>query len=136
MFLNFKSALSTLKNQSLETLESSTKVYHYAKENHHEKSRIHLRIDADGTGTLIVNANRVPHLKPTAALMAHLILEGRNEQEIVLRIRQGYRVGANQASQDLTLFNHQLQDLLRPDAVCPIHELHLETVIPFRARPS
>ena len=42
-----------------------------------EKSRIHLRIDPDGTGTLIVNANRVMHLNPTAAFMAWLILEGK-----------------------------------------------------------
>jgi radical SAM protein with 4Fe4S-binding SPASM domain len=136
MFLSFKSALSAMKSQSLETLDSVSKIHHYVRENHHEKSRIHLRIDPDGTGTLIVNANRVMHLNPTAALMAHLILEGRNEQEIVLRIRQGYRVGANQASQDLALFNHQLEDLLHPDGVCPIHELDLETVMPFSARPS
>jgi radical SAM protein with 4Fe4S-binding SPASM domain len=136
VFLNFKSALSAMKCQSLETLDSVSKIYHYVRENHHEKSRIHLRIDPDGTGTLIVNANRVLHLNPTAALMAHLILEGRNEQEIVLRLRQKYRVGTNQASQDLARFNQQLEDLLHPDGVCPIHELDLETVMPFSARPS
>ena len=63
-----------MKSQSLETLDSVSKIHHYVRENHHEKSRIHLRIDPDGTGTLIVNANRVLHLNPTAALMAQLIL--------------------------------------------------------------
>jgi radical SAM protein with 4Fe4S-binding SPASM domain len=106
------------------------------RETESEKSRIHLRIDPDGTGTLIVNANRVMHLNPTAALMAHMILEGRNEQEIVLRIRHRYQVGASRASQDLADFNLQLEDLVRPDGVCPIHELDLETVMPFSARPS
>jgi radical SAM protein with 4Fe4S-binding SPASM domain len=143
MFLNFKSASSGLqhllkKNQSLETLDSRSRLYHYVRENEGfgEKSRIHLRIDPDGTGTLIINASRVMHLNPTAALMAHLILEGRNEQEIVLRIKHTYRVSTDQASRDLANFHLQLSELLRPDGVCPIHELDLETVMPFSARPS
>jgi radical SAM protein with 4Fe4S-binding SPASM domain len=137
MFLNFKSVLSAMKSQSLETLDSgSSKIYHYVRKNEQEESRIHLRIDPDGTGTLIVNANRVMHLNPTAALMAHLILEGRNEQEIVLRIRQRYQVTARQASLDLAQFDLQLENLVRPDGVCPIHELDLETIMPFSARPS
>ena len=137
MFLNFKSVLNSMKSQRLETLDSgSSKIYHFVRENEHEKSRIHLRIDPDGTGTLIVNANRVMHLNPTAALMAHLILEGRNEQEIALKIRHRYQVSASRASQDLADFNLQLDNLVRPDGVCPIHELDLETVMPFSARPS
>jgi len=136
MFLSFKSVLSTTKSQRLDTLDSGAKLYHYTRETTHENSRIHLRIDPDGTGTLIVNANRVMHLNPTAALMAHLILEGNNEQEIILRVRQRYQVSASRASQDLAEFHLQLEDLLRPDGVCPIHELGLETVMPFSARPS
>jgi radical SAM protein with 4Fe4S-binding SPASM domain len=141
MFLNFKSTSSELqrllkKNQSLETLDSDSRLYHYLKEDEHEKSRIHLRIDPDGMGTLIVNASRVMHLNPTAALMAHLLLEGRTEQEIILRIREQYRVSVNQAHQDLVNFKDQLDHLIRPDGLCPIHELDLESVMPFSARPS
>ena len=53
----------------------SSGLYHYTRETEHEKSRIHLRVDADGHGTLIVNANSVMHLNPTATFMAWLILE-------------------------------------------------------------
>jgi hypothetical protein len=45
----------------------SSGLYHYTRETADEKSRIHLRIDPDGTGTLIVNASSVMHLNPTAA---------------------------------------------------------------------
>src|SRR5690349_8619299 len=131
MFLSFKSVLSAMKSQRLETLDSGAKLYHYTRENTNEKSRIHLRVDPDGTGTLIVNANRVMHLNPTAALMAHLILEGKHGQEILLRVRQRYQVSASRASQDLADFQLQLDNLLRPDGACPIHELDLETVMPF-----
>jgi radical SAM protein with 4Fe4S-binding SPASM domain len=125
-----------MKNQSLETLDSAAKLYHFVKENEHEKARIHLRIDPDGTGTLIVNANRVMHLNPTAALMAHLLLEEKSEQEILTSITRHYRVKPAQARGDLAAFRIQFSELLRPDGVCPIHELDLETVMPFSARPS
>jgi hypothetical protein len=38
-----------------------------------ERTRLHLRIEADGRGTLVVNANRIVHLNPTAASMAWLV---------------------------------------------------------------
>ena len=136
MLLNLKTILSQMNAPSRQTLDSACKIYHFVKENEHEKSRIHLRIDPDGTGTLIVNANRVMHLNPTAALMAHLLLEETSEQEIIQTIRYRYRVSAKQASQDLTTFSLQLDHLIRPDGVCPIHELDLETVMPFSSRPS
>ncbi len=114
----------------------SSALYHYTRETDSEKARIHLRVDPDGTGTLIINANRVMHLNPTAALMAYLILEGKKEQEIIQTIKKQYRVSANQASKDLSAFNLQLDSLIRPDGACPIHELDLESVMPFSARPS
>ncbi|MBG0770777.1 MAG: hypothetical protein H0S82_03665, partial [Anaerolineaceae bacterium] len=42
-----------------------TGLYHYRREGDDEKTRIHLRIDPDGRGLLIVNANRVVHLNPS-----------------------------------------------------------------------
>ena len=71
---NRKSKIKNLKSPSL---------YHYLRENETEKSRIHLRLDEDGHGTLVVNANRVMHLNPTAALMAWLELEGKTKEESV-----------------------------------------------------
>ena len=111
-------------------------VYHYRRDNPEEKSRIHLRLDPDGHGTLIVNANRILHLNPTAALMAYFILEETSEQETVRLIRQKYHVGATQARADLGTIRGQLEELIRPDGACPIHELGLETIMPFSARPT
>ncbi len=134
MSLNFRE-IFRVRHQ--ETSRSHTPgLYHYIRENEDEKSRIHLRIDPDGTGTLIVNANRVMHLNPTATLMAYLILEGKKEQEIIQSLRNQYRVTANQASKDFSTFNLQLDNLLRPDGACPIHEFDLESIMPFSARPS
>lgn len=114
----------------------SPHLYHYIRENGSEKSRIHLRVDEDGHGTLVVNANRVMHLNPTAALMAYLLLEKMNEKDAVKAIQRKYRVSADQARGDLADFNLQLAELLRPDGACPVHELELDTLMPFSARPS
>jgi radical SAM protein with 4Fe4S-binding SPASM domain len=111
-------------------------LFHYLRETTDEKSRIHLRVDPDGIGTLIVNANSVMHLNPTATLMAYLILEGKKEQEIIQTIRKQYQVSVHQASNDLSTFNMQLDNLIRPDGACPIHDLGLEMNMPFSARPT
>jgi radical SAM protein with 4Fe4S-binding SPASM domain len=111
-------------------------LYHYTRQHEHEKSRIHLRLDADGHGTLIVNANRVVHLNPTAALMAYLVLEEVEERRAVRAIRDRYKVNATRARQDLAALRFQLSELVRPDGACPVHELGLETTMPFSARPS
>jgi radical SAM protein with 4Fe4S-binding SPASM domain len=111
-------------------------VYHFRRENLDEKSRIHLRLDPDGHGTLIVNANRILHLNPTAALMAYFALEETSEQDAVRLIRQKYHVDAAQARTDLGTVRGQIEELVRPDGACPIHELGLETVMPFSSRPT
>jgi radical SAM protein with 4Fe4S-binding SPASM domain len=111
-------------------------LYHYRLEGEDEKSRVHLRLDPDGHGTLIVNANRIIHLNPTAALMAHLVLEKTPEQDAVQTVRRQYRVSASQARADLQAIRTQLAELTRPDGACPIHDLELETIAPFSARPT
>ncbi|HEY5271231.1 MAG TPA: radical SAM protein [Anaerolineales bacterium] len=123
-------------NNSVPFGDPQSGLYHYRRENLDEKSRIHLRLDPDGYGTLIVNANRILHLNPTAALMAYFALEEISEQDAVRLIRQKYHVDAAHARADLGTVRGQIEELVRPDGACPIHELGLETVMPFSARPT
>ena len=111
-------------------------VHHYLRQEGSEHSRIHLRLDADGHGTLIVNASRILHLNPTAALMAFLFLEGTTSNQAISRLQKQFRVSARQARQDYQAIQSQLLELVRPDGACPIHELGLESLAPFSARPS
>jgi len=129
----------TLKNvfQPSSVIRSpSSGLYHYLREDQEEKSRIHLRINPDGHGTLIVNASSVMHLNPTAALMAYLILEEADENQAIKTIQKQYRVDARQARSDLSSFRVQLEELIRPDGACPVHELDLDSLMPFSARPT
>ncbi len=130
------SLLSELFNRKSSIENPKSGLYHYVHENELEKSRIHLRIDPDGTGTLIVNASSVMHLNPTAAFMAWLILEKVDEEQAVKTIHQNYRVNKSQARKDISEFRIQISELLRPDGACPIHELDLEMNMPFSARPT
>ncbi len=123
-------------NHKSKILNPQSGVHHYRRVAGDEQSRLHLRLDPDGHGTLIVNANRILHLNPTAALMAYLVLEGVARDEAVRAIQRDYRVSAAQAGQDFASLTAQLEELVRPDGACPIHDLGLETVMPFSARPT
>jgi radical SAM protein with 4Fe4S-binding SPASM domain len=111
-------------------------VHHYLREDQHGKVRIHLRLDSDGHGTLMVNASRIYHFNPTAALMSYNYLEGCSAQDAVKSLQRQYRVPINQARQDYDTFILDLEKILHPDGSCPVCELDLETVAPFSNHPS
>ncbi len=113
-------------NQKSKIKNPQSGVYHYRREEAEEKSRLHLRLDPDGHGTLIVNANRILHFNPTAALMAYFVLEETPEKEAVRLIRSKYHVGRQQAQADFGDLRDQLDELARPDGACPIHDLGLK----------
>ena len=111
-------------------------LHHYVRETDAERSRIHLRIDADGHGTLIVNANSVMHLNPTATYMAWLALEQKTKDESVNALCSRYAVSRRQADSDIASFLLNFEELIRPDGACPVHDLELDSLMPFSARPS
>jgi radical SAM protein with 4Fe4S-binding SPASM domain len=95
-----------------------------------------LRLDPDGSGILMVNASRIVHLNPTAALMTYLCLEKSPEPQAIRTIQKAYSVSKAQARLDYREIQQQLNELVRPDGACPVHDLHLEITAPFSARPS
>jgi radical SAM protein with 4Fe4S-binding SPASM domain len=130
------SFLDNLLVRNKQNQASNIGLHHYRVEGQDEKSRVHLRVDPDGHGTLIVNANRIMHLNPTAALLAYLVLEKTPQQDAVRIVRKQYRVSSSQARADLQSIQFQLSELTRPDGACPVHDLELETIAPFSARPT
>ena len=94
--------------------------------------RVHLRVEPDGRGLLVLNASQVLHLNQTATEYARLILERVPEAEAVRTIRRRYRVDVAAAQADYRRVQEQLETLIASDgAVCPIHGLDLERVDPF-----
>jgi radical SAM protein with 4Fe4S-binding SPASM domain len=126
--------VSNLK--SLVRGQPGVRIQHYLKEENGCKARLHLRLDPDGHGTLIVNANRVVHFNPTAALMAHLVLEETPEPEAIRKITKTYRVHQIQAQTDYDAFLADFEQLIQPDS-CPVCAMDdLEISAPFSSRPT
>ena len=130
-----KSFLDRLK-PAARPVSVETGVYHFAREQDGEKSRIHLRVDADGSGLLIVNASRVFHLNPTAIFMASLVLKNIPINQAAGLITRRYKVSTEQALRDYHQMDEQVHQLIAPNGACPICELELDTITPFSVRPS
>lgn len=101
-----------------------------------QQYRLHLRVEEDGRGLLIVNAATVLHLNQTAAEYAHLLIEGVGEEEAGRVIAQRYRVNRARAREDyIQLRDHILMLATTPD-LCPVTFLGLERAEPFSAKTS
>jgi len=130
------SMISRLKNTFNKNVLPETGLFHYLKDENGQKSRLHLRIDPDRSGLLIINANRVIHLNPSAALMAYLHLEGKSPEQAGKTIRKEFNVSLTEAQQDFQSFGLQIEELLEPNGACPVCDLNIETTAPFSAKPS
>ena len=134
--MEIKTTFSTLFKKSPVAETPATGVYHFLRETQFEKNRVHLRLDPDGVGTLIVNANRIFHLNPTAALMAYFSLNHESEEAAVRNIEKKYAMFVFRGQKRLSAhFQSDLEQLISPET-CPICDLELETTAPFSATPT
>jgi len=136
--MNNNSALKKIKSKIQFRKSSLTDqgIYHFDYNENGERSRVHLRIDPDGSGLLLVNASRVMHLNPTAAKMAYQILS-KVPQEIALKsLSRQYSVSSEQLLNDYTQVTKQISELIKPDGACPIHDLNLDVIPPFSTQPA
>jgi radical SAM protein with 4Fe4S-binding SPASM domain len=108
---------------------------HYQRQSQNERSRIHLRIDPDESGILVVNATRILHLNLTAVWMAHLFLEQTPDQDAIKVLCDRFDITYAKAEKDYLEFCSQVAELILADGTCPVHELNIETTAPFK-QPS
>ena len=111
-------------------------LYAYAQETEAGSAQIHLRIDQDGTGLLLINANQALHLNPTAARMTWLVLEDVPVPVALREIRKTFKVSGEQAQRDFDSIQAQVSALIQPNGACPIHDLAIDILPPFAAKPS
>jgi radical SAM protein with 4Fe4S-binding SPASM domain len=108
----------------------------YRITNGNERTQVHLRVEPDGRGLLLVNANRAFHLNPSATSMAWLHLEGVDPGEALHAITRNFRVDPGTAAEDYRNLCAQLQEMVQPGGACPIHDLEFEVLAPFSEMPS
>jgi hypothetical protein len=86
--------------------------------------RLHLRLEADGNGILIVNATTVLHLNQTAAEYAYHLVNNTPQEIAAKQLSRRYRVSTKQATQDFQEFNDRIQTLINTPDLDP--EIYLD----------
>ena len=92
--------------------------------------RIHLRLQPDGSGILIVNAATVLHLNPTAAEYAYHFIKGSEPEAAAKEVARRYRVDRTTALQDFRNFAERVQTLVTTPDLDPVSYLDFERVDP------
>lgn len=93
--------------------------------------RLHLRLESNGEGVLIVNASTVLHLNQTAAEMAYHLVKQTPTEEAIKQIAGRYRVSFQQASEDFTAFKQRLETLISTPDLDPVSYLGFERHEPY-----
>lgn len=94
--------------------------------------RLHLRLEPDGEGLLIINARTVLHLNQTAAEFAYHLVKGSTEDQTVKEITSRYHsVSKDQARQDYLGLTDRIQTLIHTPDLDPETYLDLERVTPY-----
>jgi radical SAM protein with 4Fe4S-binding SPASM domain len=129
--------ISTLKIKLKPPLfRISPGLYAYTRKDNHGQCRIHLRVVETGEGTLLINANRVLHLNPTATVMAYLALEKTPQEQAIQALVESYTVTKESAINDYAHFSDQFEKITSPDGTCFICDLDLEITPPFYSKPT
>lgn len=92
---------------------------------------LQLRVEPDGQGLLIINANTVLYLNETATAHAFYFMQGMTTDEAVAKIRSIYRVNRKTARTDYERLIYTISTLAQTEEICPISFLDLEKVEPF-----
>ena len=107
-------------------------VYQYqAPQEDPRNFRLHLRIEKNGEGVMIINAATVLHLNQTAAEYAYYLVQGIPEPEAANKVASRYRVSYEQALQDYSDFMEQIDTLVTIPNLDPIAYLGFERTRPY-----
>lgn len=93
--------------------------------------RLHLRVEKNGEGVLIVNAATVLHLNQTATEYAYYLIQGLREEETAHTVASRYRVSYEQALQDYSDFMEQIDTLVTVPDLDPIAYLGFDRTRPY-----
>ena len=81
-----------LPNNKIPKKPPKSGIYHYQIKTEEFNSRIHLRVEEDGSGFMLLNANNIYFMNPTAMFMAYLKMEGASPAQIYQRFKHLYNV--------------------------------------------
>lgn len=107
-------------------------IYHYQAPEHDPLNyRLHLRLEEDGTGLLIINAATVLHLNQTAAEYAYHIVQQTPFEEAVDSIQTRYNVSRPDILDDFSNLKEQIQTIIELPDLDPVTYMDLERHTPY-----
>ncbi len=96
-----------------------------------EQYRLHLRIENDGSGILIVNAATVLHLNQTAVEFAYHLIKENEMDQVVNTIASRYKIDKDQIRLDYGRFLNKIQTIIQTPDLDPVTYLDIERQEPY-----
>lgn len=98
--------------------------------------RLHLRVEKEGTGLLVINASTVLHLNHTAVEYAYHFIEHSETEAVVNAVAKRYRIDREHIRQDYELFMDRIQSLIETPDLDPVTYLDIERTEPYNTEIS
>jgi hypothetical protein len=108
----------------------------YAPQDDPRNYRMHLRIDQDGSGILIVNASTVLHLNETAAEFAYYLVKNVPAEKVAMRMAERYRVEPERAFNDYRNLGERVLTLVEMPDLDPVTFLDFSRTTPYSGKLS
>ena len=93
--------------------------------------RLHLRIEADGSGILILNGSTVLHLNQTATEYAYHLVKGNPAEHVGRQIATRYKTSRVKGQRDYEAFTEQLRTLIDTPDLDPVTYLGFDRQTPY-----
>ncbi len=107
-------------------------VYHYQAPTDAPKPyRLHLRIENDGSGILIINASTVLHLNHTATEFAYHLIQETPEEEVIRQVIKRYNVSGEEARRDFKDLKDRMEALIVTPDLDPVTFLDFDRKEPY-----
>jgi organic radical activating enzyme len=105
--------------------------FYHSPEGTNPPYRLHLRLENDGTGILIINAKTVLHLNPTAAELAYYLTQKTPEEQMAAAMVKRYRASKEQIIQDYHELVERIQILIETPDLDPVTYMDFDRVDPY-----
>lgn len=98
--------------------------------------KLHLRVEPDGSGILIINASTILHLNQTAVEYAYYFIDEMKSEDIPALVASRYDVSIGQAERDMKGFLVKVNTLVNTEDLDPVTYLDMERVAPYSQKMS
>jgi len=93
--------------------------------------RMHLRIESDGTGVLVINASTVLHLNTTATEFAFHLVNQTPKNDVLESIITRYQITYSEAREDFESFINRIEQIVSTPDLDPVTYLDFDRETPF-----